>query len=386
MPLSMDNGQRELFGIEREQFARRGSLFTAEEIAQQPRIWREAQGLVLARSDEIAAFMAPQLALAGARVCFCGAGTSAFIGDTVASWLKAGHPSGNHVDFESISTTDIVGDPSALGRDRPTIMVSFSRSGDSPESVAAVDLANRKFGNCRHLIFTCNPEGELAKYADQASNTLCLNMPEGTNDRGFAMTSSYSSMLVSCISTFAPAPEKLDLVARRAQQFIDRGAASVAETAARTFDRLVVLGSGLLAGTAREAALKCAELASGNVVAISDTPLGFRHGPKIMVSPGTLILQMISSDPYTSRYDLDLLSELRSDARAGWIVELSARQLMPGDEPELDDIWLSLLYILNAQVFAFLHAWSLGVAVDTPCSSGEVNRIVKGVVIHPYER
>ena len=70
-------------------------------------------------------------------------------------------------------------------------------------------------------------------------------------------------------------------------------------------------------GLAREAALKLLELTDGRMSRCSDSPLGFRHGPKTFVNDRTLVVVFLSNDAYTRRYDLDLLDELRRDGRAG---------------------------------------------------------------------
>lgn len=380
-----DSGTATYFGIEAGELAARSSLHTAEEIAQQPRTWREAQRNVDARRQEIGNWLMPVLAMPRVQVLFCGAGTSAFIGDTLAAWFQKAFKLKNPIDFRAVSTTDLVADPAQyLSDDRPTVLVSFARSGDSPESVATVALGDQLLSQCFHLIFTCNPEGALATYAADRRNALCLLMPSGTNDRGFAMTSSYSAMLVSCVTVFTPSKRQLDRCAGLVDKTVKEGYHGIAAVAARNFDRLVVLGSGALVGTAREAALKCLELAAGKLTVMNDTPLGFRHGPKIVVSENTVVVQMLSTDPYVRRYDEDLLAELRNDDQAAELVELSPEGLYPGEAIALDDIWLSLVYVVHCQILAFLNSWFSGVSVDSPCPSGEVNRVVQGVTIHPY--
>ena len=83
------------------------------------------------------------------------------------------------------------------------------------------------------------------------------------------------------------------------------------------FERVVYLGSNELKGLAREAALKMLELTDGRVIAIADYPLGFRHGPKTILNGSTLVVAFLSNDAHTRRYELDLLTELRRDARGG---------------------------------------------------------------------
>ena len=52
------------------------------------------------------------------------------------------------------------------------------------------------------------------------------------------------------------------------------------------------LGGQEFKGLAREAALKMLELSDGTVVALAETPLGFRHGPKTIVNGKTLVVHV----------------------------------------------------------------------------------------------
>ena len=151
----------------------------------------------------------------------------------------------------------------------------------------------------------------------------------------------------------------------------------------------MVLGAGSLLGTAREAALKCLELSAGKVAPLSDSPLGFRHGPKSVVDRATLIVHLQSAEACAADYDRDLYDELIRDDCAGAIVALTAGMLgaRPAGEPgrgRLDDIWLSLPYLVYAQMLAFYKALALGITADNPCPGGQVNRVVQGVTIYPY--
>ena len=165
---------------------------------------------------------------------------------------------------DAVATTDLVGLPNAyLAEDVPTLMVSFSRSGDSPESLASIDLANQLISEPRHLVLTCNANGQLARMAATDSDILCLSLPEQSCDRGFAMTGSYTSMLVSCAGVFSPDPERLERAIRSCRAVLESLAARARVLAKRRFERLVVLGAGCLRATAREAALKVLELTNG---------------------------------------------------------------------------------------------------------------------------
>jgi tagatose-6-phosphate ketose/aldose isomerase len=171
------------------------------------------------------------------------------------------------------------------------------------------------------------------------------------------------------------------------------------------FDRVVYLGSGELKGLAREASLKMLELTDGRVVSIADAPLGFRHGPKTILNGSTLAVVFLSNDPYTRRYDLDLLAELRRDGMAGQVIALANRAGIPehpdtlilddGGTPEtvasrgtdtLADLALCLPYAVFAQALAMLRSLSLGLTPDNPNAAGTVNRVVQGVSIYPHGR
>lgn len=86
----------------------------------------------------------------------------------------------------------------------PLLLISFGRSGNSPESVAAVELANQFVPECYHPPITCNEAGALYQNAINSDNAFALLMPAETHDRGFAMTSSITTMMASCLAVFAP--------------------------------------------------------------------------------------------------------------------------------------------------------------------------------------
>lgn len=378
--------------LDSEVLERRNSLWTAREICQQPRVWRKAYCRIEESRQSIDSWLAPVFAKPRLRVLLCGAGSSAFIGETAAAWLRKHLLPRTIGSIAAVHTTDLTSDPAQhLGDDIPTLMVSFARSGDSPESVACLHLADELLSDCHHLILTCNPEGRLALEAQDRDDALCLLMPAETNDRSFAMTSSYTAMLVSCLAVFTPDSAQLEKAAKWTERLLENGNASVANIAQCGFRRIAVLGAGCLLGAAREGALKCLELTAGKVVAIHDTPLGFRHGPKMIVDESTLVVHLRSNDPHTGLYDGDLLEELRRDDASAAVIELSPTLVVgeacPAEKgtAQLDDAWLSLVYLVVCQMLAFHKAMALGIEADTPCATGEVNRVVSGVSIYPFE-
>jgi len=368
----------ELLSYNTEYLKSKNGYWTAREICQQPRIWREAANQIEEIRPRIDAWLTPLLKRNDLRIILTGAGTSAYVGQAIAPHLsqKTGRL------FEAISTTDIVGNAKQyLLKDIPTLLISYGRSGNSPESVAALDLANQMLTNCYHLVITCNPEGKLALSAKNKGNVFSVLMPEGTLDQSFAMTSSFTSMLVSTLAIFSPQPEQLENAAQWAEVFLENGVEALKTQALQPTKRLVFLGAGGLQGIAREAALKVLELTSGQILSYCESPLGFRHGPKSLMNADTEVLLLCSSDTYTKSYDQDLVNELQRDNQALTITCLNNNFF--GQTAELSDVWASLPYILYCQILAFFKSMQAHISPDNPCPSGEVNRVVQGVTIYP---
>ena len=298
----------------------RGGMWTAREIAQQPQLWLRVEKLLAAERASLQQFIAPIVDDPAARVVLTGAGTSAFIGQCLQPVLSQRL----RCRVDAIPTTDIVSSPLSLQSAAPTLLISFARSGNSPESAATLDLAEQVLDNVRHLVVTCNKDGELAVRARKMRNAHLVLLPEATNDRGFAMTSSFTCMLLAAALAFdAIQPATVARLSRSAELLLQQMPSCAQQLVASHFERVVYLGSNELLGLAREAALKLLELTDGRIATLAESTLGFRHGPKSMVDGSTLVVVMLSNAPYTRAYDLDLLEELRRDGRAGGILALS---------------------------------------------------------------
>jgi tagatose-6-phosphate ketose/aldose isomerase len=385
----------EVLGLSAAEIRAAGAQWTAREIAQQPLLWPQIARQIGADTD-LQAYLAPHLGSGAMRIVLTGAGTSAYIGSCLAPALcKAGRQA------EAIPTTDIVASPeSALAPTAPTLMVHFARSGNSPESVAALELAERQIEHCHHLIVTCNPEGALNRAASRLRHAHSIVLPEACNDQGFAMTSSFTGMLLAAslaLGAMRPQPGRIEAIAALATEILGTRVPLAASLVRAQFERVVYVGSSELKGLALESALKTLELTDGRVVSIGESPLGFRHGPKTIVNGSTLVVAFLSNDAYTHQYDLDLLEELRGDAVAGRVVALTVRATASrtpdtlvlgagGRGPcTLSDLELCLPYVSFAQTLALLRSISLGLSPDVPNAAGTVNRVVQGVSIHPYE-
>ena len=394
------NDSAEFPGLSTAQIQSAGAYWTAREIAQQPALWSQIAHAISA-DQELEKFLAPLLADPTLRIVLTGAGTSAFIGSCLAPALcRAGRQA------QAVSTTDIVASPaSTLASRNATLLVHFARSGGSPESVATLELADRLLENCAHLIVTCNPDGELKRRAASIRRAYTVVLPQACNDQSFAMTSSFTGMLLAaaCALRIGPADaSRLAQLRQMGTEVLRLRVPFISALVRAQFDRVVYLGSNELKGLASEAALKMLELTDGKVVSVADSPLGFRHGPKTIVNGSTLVVTFLGANPYSRRYDLDLVNELRRDGVAGRVIALSADTASGGDDDMLvtgatpgshsaaqpvsspTDLELCLPYAIVAQTLALLRSISLGLSPDNPNVAGTVSRVVQGVSIYPF--
>ena len=382
----------EILGLSAQDIETGGAYWTAREIAQQPQLWREIARRVAADA-ELTAFLAPLLADPQLRLVLTGAGTSSFIGECLApSMARIG---GRHV--AAIASTDIVSCPeSSLSVNTPPLLVHFARSGNSPESLAALELAEQRVKTCAHIIVTCNAAGNLYRRVGTMRNAHAVLLPEASNDQSFAMTSSFTGMLLAAAAALQVLPADdahIGRIARLGAHVLHSYSPVLASLVRARFERVVYLGGNELKGLAREAALKMLELTNGAIVSTSDSPLGFRHGPKTILNGSTLVVVFLSNDAHARRYDLDLVTELRREAVARRIIALSSRadgaqhpdtMVLGDDAVALTDLELCLPYAMFAQALAMLHSLSLGLSPDNPNVAGTVNRVVQGVTIYPY--
>ena len=221
-------------------------------------------------------------------------------------------------------------------------------------------------------------------------------LPEVTNDRSFAMTSSFTGMLLAAAAAFgAVTAGEIAALATRTAAWIPTCRPLLEELVRARFQRVVYLGSGALKGLAREAALKMLELSDGQVIAAADSTLGFRHGPKTILNERSLVVVFLCSDAHARRYDLDLVAELSREAVAGRVITVAAAQMsgaqpcdvmLPGSDGPLPltDLTLCMAYAPFAQSLAMLSSLALGISPDTPNAAGTVSRVVQGVTIYPW--
>ena len=382
-----------------EELQRLGADITTREIYQQPDVWQEAFDSYKAQAADIAVFLKKiEDKHDYIKVIFAGAGSSAYVGDTLVPYFRKLYDE-HKWNFNAIATTDIVANPLAyLHKEVPTVLVSFARSGNSPESVATVDLAKDLVEELYQITITCAAEGKLAQQAHGDERNLLLLQPALSNDAGFAMTSSFTSMMLTALLVFDKADldvkeGKISALIALSQKVLD-SAEMIQKMVSLDYNRVIYLGAGPFFGLAHEAQLKILELTAGQVATMYESPVGFRHGPKSLVNEETVIVVFGSTDSYTKLYDLDLVREVAGDDIARKVILLTdqredlenVEQIILSSQSLADDVYRVFPYIVYGQLFALLTSLKVQNRPDTPSPTGTVNRVVQGVIIHPFDK
>ncbi|GJM29715.1 MAG: tagatose-6-phosphate ketose isomerase [Cyclobacteriaceae bacterium] len=377
-------------GIESKVLESSAAIHTAREIAQQPEVWIEILEDFKEKSNNLKSFISSNCVDIN-KIILTGAGTSAFIGRS----LKGMFYRTFNAETLSAPTTDLVTHPfDFVNNQDKLLLVSFARSGNSPESTAVAELCDKIASKCVHIIITCNAQGALYSFETKSSKFTVL-LPEASNDQSLAMTSSYTGMLLAGIlvanyQNTAILEKQVNVLAKFGIEVISNYGDDLADISSKPFDRVVFLGSGPFYGTAREAHLKMLELTGGKVAGTMDSYLGFRHGPKAIVNENTVMVYFLSNNRYVNKYEIDLIKSIREDSNPMWSIAIAPRPFNTGVDTEivfkggtniLEEL-MAVGYILPIQILSFHKSLNSGLAPDKPSVNGVIHRVVQGVKIY----
>ena len=254
-----------------------------------------------------------------------------------------------------------------LDRNKKTLLVAVSRSGETTETVRAMQLFREgEYG--KTLAITTVPDSSMTQYAD-----LCL-VAETAREVSIAQTRSFTSMQLlaeafalqvsgqNAVEVLAAFP---DLVTRLFEKY-----QGLAKTLGedKEIERFFFLGSAYNYGIASEAMLKMKEMSISNSEAFHT--LEFRHGPKSMVDERALVIGLLNES--TDYQEIPTLQEMaalkgrilsfaeKSDERLetiGDVVELASGVAEP---------LRAILFLPVLQLLAFYRAISRGQDPDNP--------------------
>ena len=378
-----------------EQLAK-GYGHTLREICQQPLTWRETAVRAIGHAD----LVGQALEAAGGNdgsgaLVFTGSGSSVYAGECVAVGLQEALG----IPVTAVAAGQLLTHPEgSVPPSGPFGVVSFGRSGNSPESRAVVDGLLASEPRASHLVITCNAGGALATEYRGESRVRTVVLDETTNDQSLVMTSSFTNMvLASRLLAFSGDHDGYRERALRVAQGVARlltgdGADALARTARSGFRSAVYLGSGCRFGAARESALKMLEMSAGAVPTMPESYLGLRHGPMSAVHGDTLVVAFLSSDPMVRAYEADLIGELdqkKLGARRVVVGSGVPADLAPGpDDVVIDagdglaDEDLVLIDVVVGQLLAFFRCLGAGLRPDSPSADGVISRVVSDFAIH----
>ncbi|MDD4489869.1 MAG: SIS domain-containing protein [Paludibacter sp.] len=368
---------------------------TISEIHQQPKMWLKEFDLIYQEKNSIETFLSKNNISKDAEIILTGAGTSAYIGNILTYIL----PLKGYKNCKAVATTDLITHPDAFfSSEKNIVLVSFARSGNSPESLAAVEIVNKIAKKALHIIITCNEMGELVKNA-QHDNSLILLLPPDTNDKSLAMTSSFTTMLVALlllinVNKIEDQLNKINAISVSAKNMLDKYAFLIEKIASLNFKRAVFLGSGELKGIAEECQLKLQELTDGKVICKFDSFLGFRHGPKAVINNETLIVYLFSTNEFVRQYEIDLVKQINANNNVTAQIAISAGQSLKIERVKFDlelvmdhsfetsGEYSFIPYVLIGQTLGYYKSLFLGLDPDNPSVSGNISRVVEGVTIY----
>ena len=368
----------------------RGLLYTPAEILQQPATWQTTWRLFREMRDELAGF------LRKAReeqwtVFLIGAGTSDYIGRSLTGLLRQSWGT----EVMAVASTDLL-----AGRDeflidgRKYLWISFSRSGESPEGVAVLEQALASCPNVKHVVVSCNAKGRMVRLASDSSDAIAVVLDDAVNDRGLAMTSSFTNMLLlgqALAHLWEPKGFEVTLerMTAAAEYLLDKGSQLALEIAAQRNRLACFVGAGGLTGAAKESGLKLTELTGGRVVALTETTLGLRHGPMSALNRETALTAYIAGSGRQRRYDLDLVREIRAKDVVRTIVGVGAEEKAADHTLYCDafqgigDEYRPTVDVIFGQMLGLFSSVELGLKPDSPSPGGVISRVVPPFTIYP---
>ena len=259
---------------------------TLQEILSQPRIWNETEtqlreARLLENLSELFSPRSPWL--------FVGCGSSYYLSRLIAAlWTKH-----FYIPATGVPASELLFAPEeTLRRLGAEQVVLISRSGETTEVLRAAELL-QKHHTVQTLGVTCNPQSPLEK--------LCTHSFKLTwaDEKSTVMTRSFTAILLAFQrlalqfvgdSQFSGA---LDQLPQRGQEWLDCHAKKIQQFAAtKKVADYVFLGQGVHYWLAQEAGLKITEMSSSYAQVYHS--LEFRHGPRSIAGPNTLLTFFIS--------------------------------------------------------------------------------------------
>ncbi len=381
-------------GYSESELLKSGAYNTSKEISGQPELWMDFWKTSERIIPTLKKFLLNVFKNPDVSIVLTGAGTSAFIGNVLAEIIEKE----TGIYTKPIESTDIVTHPELyFHKNKTLLIISFARSGNSPESAQVIELSEQLSKKIYHLIITCTRNSKLVSTVKE-KDSFIFYMPPQANDQSLAMTGSFTVMLlagllIAYINKVKRLEENINRICKYGRTILTEYSDQLRIVAELEFDRAIFLGSGALKGVARESHLKLQELTDGQVICKYDSFLGLRHGPKAVINEKTLIVSLFSNNEYVNKYEFDLINAFKTGRKNLFSIGIMENKLNIGqdlqiifssDQLKVDECFLSVVSVLPAQMLGFFKSLNLGLKPDSPSNMGMIHRVVQGVNIYPF--
>ena len=327
---------------------------TRSEILSQPEAWSAALEALRAQVDSLR-----HLYRAGRydTLLFTGCGSTYYLALAAAAQVQAA----TCVPACGLPASEVwLNQGAACALKGKVLLVAISRSGETTETLRACD-AFRAGGHGDVLTLSCSPGCALAQLG---SHNLVL--PSG-QEESVVQTRAFSTLYLATLALAGIWSERvgwldeLTLVPRVGRRLMtDHASLARSLGADATRDRFYILGSGPRYGLACELSLKIKEMSLTHSEPFHF--LEFRHGPKSMVTPSTLVVGLVSESD--REREGSVLEEMR--ALGAQTLALGENRVDVAFESALSEAAYQVLYLPIGQLLALERALSKGLNPDRP--------------------
>ena len=283
---------------------------TLSEVLSQPHIWQETDAhlAISGALQHLAEIFSPR-----SPWLFVGCGSSYYLSRLIAAlWTKY-----FYIPATAVPASELLFAPEeTLRRTGAEQIVLMSRSGETTEVLRAAELL-QSHKSVQSLGVTCNPESILDKLCTHAFKLTWAD------EKSVVMTRSFTAILLSFQrlalqfvgdNQFSTA---LDQLPHKGQLWLDANAKKIQQFAARrSFKDYIFLGQGVHYWLAQEAGLKVTEMSSSYAQVYHS--LEFRHGPRSIAGPDTLITFFMSD--VAAKEETKLCAELKELGAATCVI------------------------------------------------------------------
>ena len=327
--------------------------YTQQEIYSQPQVWLETLGVLKKHKAELQQFSSQG---AYRSVVFTGCGSTYYLSLAAAASLQEVAC----IPARGLPCSEVwLSTKAAVVSERPTLLLATSRSGETTETLRACE-AFKQQGQGDILTFSCYDK-ELSQLGD-----LNLVLP-AAQEESVAQTRAFSSLYLATVALATLWADRDDLFKALAglpeagQRLLDEYV-ELAGVLGRNLDidRFYFLGSGPRYGLASELSLKMKEMALSHSEPFHF--MEFRHGPKSMVTPSTLVVGLLSKSNY--QQEAAVLEEM--SALGAQVLSMGEEQAIASFRSGLDESIQNILHLLVGQVMAFERSIAKGLNPDLP--------------------